>query len=146
MSQDLEEPNEKLKEIFNPDKVSYYKSRVIDNSSKEEFEKVLSDNGIWIVLNGKNGFTETTYEYIYGIVLKENPNNHTLHRHYIIYSSIDKNTDKFRDIGTDAIRIIRWINNKPHGKHIRVNRSKNWAANLSLKLFDFRINNKYTYR
>jgi hypothetical protein len=101
---------------------------------KEEFERTLSEiTPHYQILNSDTKYTETD-ELLYGITLNKDKENQ---RKFIIFSSISIYNQKFRDYGADAVRILRWHNQHPVGKSIRVNRTINWSKNLKKKVLNF---------
>lgn len=102
---------------------------------KEEFEKTLSNIcDSYQVLNDNEKYKYSVDEYLYGIILNKDKENE---RKFIIFSSISIYNQKFRDYGSDAVRILRWQNQRPVGKSIRVNRTPNWSKNLKKKVLNF---------
>ena len=97
--------------------------------NKEEFERELLKivKGLDLPLYGVQDITEgliqkgfNTKERIYKIKTKQ------ANKAIIIYSSLDIRTDRTRDIGSDALRVIIWLRTKQgdffksYKKHYRV--------------------------
>lgn len=91
-------------------------------ATKEDFEAILPDNA---VINNSNGSNEYIYdiEIGKGIALR-------------VYSSIDVSTDKFRNVGSDAIRVayLDLQSNRAIGKAKRTNRVEGWQDRLHSKI------------
>lgn len=102
---------------------------VVDTLNKQEFEEKLATIcDSYQILNNQERYRHIQ-EYLYGITIKEHK--------FVIFSSISVYDDHFRDLGRDAIRIVRWYNKRPIGTHKRVNRTSNWLSNLKKKIYYF---------
>lgn len=107
---------------------------------KTEFENVLKEvSDEFIILNNKPNYKDID-EVVYGVYLNKGTDKE--HK-FVIFSSISIYDNKFREYGSDAIRLLRWNNGRPVGISVRVNRTKNWMKNLTKKLHNFKFNNVF---
>lgn len=93
---------------------------------RDEFESVLDDTGLF--------FTVQNYDWTKELVYEADSNEGRFSVR--VYSSIDERTNKARDKGSDAIRVVL-IDNKnrrPVMKQRRVNRIKTYDKNLKKRI------------
>lgn len=81
------------------------------------------------------GFRLFDMPYVYErVYCKEVQRGDSIYK-VLIYTSIDKSTDKSRTVGSDAIRLVVLNNNdKVIANEKRVNRSENWQYRLNQRI------------